>query len=291
MLDSEWGPTRYPLVPGHEVIGKVVAAGSHAKRTKVGQRVGIGWSSASCMACAQCLQGNHHLCASGESTIVGRHGGFADRVRAHWAWAVPLPEGVDPAKAGPLYCGGLTVFSPIVEFGIKPTDQVGVIGIGGLGHLALRFLAKWGCEVTAFTSNPSKVEEARSLGAHHVLSSKDSAAMRDAAGRFDFIISTVNVALDWKAVLNTLNSKGRLHLVGAVLEPIPVSAMSLIGEERSISGSPTGSPAKIATMLDFCARHKIEPVTEEFPMSEVNEALGHLRSGKARYRVVLQAGR
>lgn len=289
MLDSEWGPTKYPIVPGHEVIGTVVALGSQARKVQVGQQVGIGWSSGSCMACRECLRGDHHLCASVESTIVGRHGGFADRVRAHWAWAVPLPEGLDPAKAGPLYCGGITVFSPIVASGVKPTDRVGVIGIGGLGHLALKFLSKWGCEVTAFTSNPAKAEEARRLGANRILSSKDTAAMQGASGKFDFIISTVNVPLDWAAIINTLAPKGRLHFVGAVLEPVPLSVMSLIGEERVLSGSPTGSPSVMSDMLDFCARHQIEPVTQEFPMSKVNEALEHLRSGKARYRVVLRA--
>lgn len=288
MIDNEWGMSAYPLVPGHEIVGTVAAAGPQVKRLQVGQRVGLGWFAGSCMACRSCLAGDHHLCATTEQTIVNRHGGFANRVRAHWAWVTPLPENLDPAKVGPLFCGGATVFNPIVAFGVRPTDRVGVIGIGGLGHLALQFLSKWGCEVHAFTSSDSKREEALELGAHHVTNSRDSSAMARMKGTLDFIISTVNVELDWSAIMDTLAPKGRLHIVGAVLKPIPVAAFALIGGQKSISGSPVGSPSLAATMLDFCARHGIAPVTESFPMSRVNDAIAHLRAGKARYRVVLE---
>ncbi|HSI63269.1 MAG TPA: NAD(P)-dependent alcohol dehydrogenase, partial [Candidatus Saccharimonadia bacterium] len=252
------------------------------------QRVGLGWYAESCMACAQCLSGNHNLCATAEQTIVNRHGGFANRVRAHWAWATPLPEALEDISAGPLFCGGITVFNPIVQFGVRPTDRVGVIGIGGLGHMAVQFLSKWGCEVVAFTSSDSKHDEAVKMGAHQVVNSRDAAQLQKIAGSLDFIISTVNVSLPWDAILSSLAPKGRLHLVGAVLEPIPVAAFALIGSQKSISGSPLGSPATVAKMLDFTARHKIPPIIEEFPMSRVNEALDHVRAGKARYRVVLK---
>ncbi|MDR0534724.1 MAG: NAD(P)-dependent alcohol dehydrogenase [Verrucomicrobiales bacterium] len=288
MIDNDWGMSAYPLVPGHEIIGTVSAVGSHAKNVKVGQRVGLGWFSGSCMACSECMSGNHNLCTHAESTIVHRHGGFADRVRCHWSWAIPLPEQLDFTKAGPLFCGGITVFNPIVQCGVKPTDRVGVIGIGGLGHMALSFLNKWGCEVYAFTSSESKREEALKLGAHQVVNSRDSAQLQKIAGSLDFIISTVNVSLDWNAILGALAPRGRLHLVGAVLEPIPVPAFTLIGGQKAISGTPLGSPATTARMLDFCARHDIAPVTEHFPMSKVNDAIEHLRAGKARYRIVLE---
>ncbi len=288
MIDNEWGLSGFPLVPGHEVAGKIVAVGDNAKGLKVGQRVGLGWHSGSCMSCHECLSGDQNLCKDSEATIVHRHGGFADRVRAHWAFVVPLPDGLGEEDAGPLFCGGATVFNPIIQFGVRPTDRVGVIGIGGLGHMALQFLNKWGCEVHAFTSSESKREEAKKLGAHAVVDSKDSAAMKKLAGTLDFVISTVNVPLDWKSILGTIGPKGRLHLVGAVLEPVPVEAFSLIGNQRSVSGSPVGSPATIATMLDFCVRHEIAPVTELYPMSKANDALQHLRDGKARYRVVLE---
>lgn len=288
MIDNEWGLSSYPLVPGHEVVGRVTALGSQAKGLAVGQVVGVGWTSGSCMHCAQCLSGNQHLCPQVQGTIVGRHGGFAERVRAHWAWTIPVPEGVRPEVAGPLYCGGITVFSPLLEFGISPTDRVGVIGIGGLGHMALRFLKAYGCEVTAFTSTPAKEEEARAFGAHHVAASRDSAELAGLAGKFDLILVTVNAPLDWDAIIAAVSPRGRLHVVGAVLEPIPVQAFSLIMGRKQLSGSPTGSPTQIAKMLDFSARHGIEPMVEQFPMSRVNEALDHLRAGKARYRIVLK---
>lgn len=288
MIDNEWGNSTFPLVPGHEVAGIVRAVGDAVKTVRVGQRVGLGWYSASCMACAQCMSGDHNLCSTAEQTIVQRHGGFSDRVRAHWAWTVPLPEQLASEHAGPLFCGGATVFNPMVQFDVKPTDRVGVIGIGGLGHLAVQFLNKWGCEVCAFTSTDAKRAEAERLGARHVVNSRDSAAMKNIAGTLDFVISTVNVSLDWGAIIETLAPKGRLHVVGAALEPIPVAAFSLITGQKSVSGSPNSSPEVIAKMLAFCARHDIAPVIEKFPMSKVNDALTHLREGKARYRIVLE---
>ncbi len=285
MLDNEWGFSSYPLVGGHEAIGTVVAAGEHVKGVKIGDTVGVGWFSSSCLHCPQCLSGNHNLCNTTEQTIVGRYGGFAERVRCHWLWAIPLPKGVDPAKAGPLFCGGITVFGPIVKCGVKPTDRVGVIGIGGLGHLAIQFLNKWGCEVIAFSSSKNKDEEARKLGAHHVVNSRDPKDLARWQGKLKFILSTVNVPLDWDAYFATLAPGGRLHVVGAVLEPIPVKAFTLIGGNKALSGSPLGSPVTVSDMLDFCARHDIAPVTETFPMSKLNDALAHLRAGKARYRL------
>jgi uncharacterized zinc-type alcohol dehydrogenase-like protein len=233
------------------------------------------------------LSGDHNLCGSAEQTIVGRPGGFADKVRCHWSWAIPLPEPLGQEKAGPLFCGGITVFNPIVQCNVMPTDRVGVIGIGGLGHMAVQFLNKWGCHVTAFTSTPKKAEEARGFGAHEIVDSRNEKALESVAGSLDFLLVTVNVSLNWNLYLNALKPKGRLHFVGAVLEPIPVSAFPIILGQKSISGSPLGSPATIKDMLDFCCHHDIQPWTEIFPMSKVNDALDHLKRGDARYRVVL----
>ncbi|MGD8453899.1 MAG: NAD(P)-dependent alcohol dehydrogenase [Phycisphaerae bacterium] len=287
MIDNAWQMTQYPLVPGHEVIGRVAAVGDAVPNVQRGQIVGLGWYSRSCMTCASCLHGDHNLCARREDTIVGRHGGFANKVRAHFAWTIPLPAGVHAENAGPLFCGGITVFNPLVQFGVRPTDHVAVVGIGGLGHMALQFLRAWGCEITAFTSNAAKGDEARHLGAHHVVNSRDEAALRKLAGAFDFILVTVNVPLDWPAYFAALRPKGRLHFVGAVLEPVPTTVMALITGQKSVSGTPLGSPPTMATMLDFCARHGIAPVTQHFRLNDVNAALDHLRSGQARYRVVL----
>jgi uncharacterized zinc-type alcohol dehydrogenase-like protein len=285
---NELGLTQYPFVPGHEVIGTVAAIGDRVTTVKVGQRVGLGWYSHSCLHCQCCMSGDHNLCATVEQTIVGRYGGFADKVRANEEWVIPLPESLDPAKAGPLFCGGITVFNPIVQFDIKPTDRVGVIGIGGLGHMALRFLHAWGCDVTAFSSNPNKEAEARELGSDHFVNSLDSQALAKVANSFDLILSTVNADLDWSIYLNALRPKGRLHFVGIVPNPIQSLAILMIVGQKSISGSPLGSPATVSKMLDFAVRHNIEPVTEIFTFDQVNQAIAHLESGKAHYRVVLK---
>jgi len=288
MLDNEWGFSAYPLIAGHEVVGRVTAAGPGAKRVKVGDRVGLGWNSGSCLSCPQCLAGDHNMCVSGEGTIVGRPGGFAERVRCHWIWAAPMPADVDPVSAGPLFCGGITVFNPIVQFGVRSTHRVGVVGIGGLGHMALQFLNKWGCEVTAFTSNEGKREEAGKLGAHHTVVSTDSAAIKKIAGSLDFILVTVNASLDWASMIGALAPRGRIHFVGAVLAPVEVAVFGLLVGQKSVSGSPSGSPSVVDKMLAFCGRHQIAPVIERYPMSRINDALERLRSGNARYRIVLE---
>ncbi|MGH7992607.1 MAG: zinc-binding dehydrogenase, partial [Limisphaerales bacterium] len=208
--------------------------------------------------------------------------------RCHWAWAVPLPDALDSKKSGPLFCGGITVFNPIIQCDVHSTDRVGVIGIGGLGHMALQFLNKWGCEVTAFTSSDSKREEAMKFGAHHVVNSRDAAQLQKIAGSLNFILCTANATLPWDAIIASLAPKGRLHIVGAVPEPIPVAAFSLLAGQKSISGTPLGSPFNTARMLEFSTRHSIAPTIEVFPMSKVNDAMEHLRAGKARYRIVLQ---
>jgi uncharacterized zinc-type alcohol dehydrogenase-like protein len=286
--NDDWGFSRFPAVLGHEAVGRVVEVGPAAKGLRVGQHVGIGWTASSCMHCRQCRSGDQHLCPTATPTIVGHLGAFASRVRSHWTWAIPLPEQIDVAEAGPLLCGGITVFNPLAMYA-RPTSRVGVVGIGGLGHMAVKLAAAYGCDVTAFTSSESKFDEARLFGAHRVVSSRSSSAIKQLAGTFDLVLVTVNVPLDWDALIASLAPNGRIHVVGAVLEPIPVSVPSLIAGQRSLSGSPTGSPVAIETMLDFAARHNITPQTEHLPMSRINEAFERLVAGKARFRIVLDA--
>lgn len=288
MINNEWGMTTYPLVPGHEIIGEVMAVGSEVNNLKPKDLVGLGWSSASCMHCSQCMSGSHHLCETAEGTIVGRHGGFADKVRCHWSSAILLPKGINMQKAGPLLCGGATVFSPIILAGVKPTDKVGVIGIGGLGHMALKFLNKWGCEVIAFSSSPDKKEQILAMGASKVINSRDPKELESIAGSLNFILNTTNVTLDWNSYLVVLAPKGRFHNVGAVLEPMAIPTFTLLMGEKTVGSSPIGSPAVIRTMLEFCVRHDIYPMVEEFPLEKANEAIEHLKAGKARYRIVLK---
>ena len=287
VLDDEWGMTEYPVVPGHEVVGKISKTGDRVKHLAVGQTVGLGWHAGYCNECSLCRTGDHNLCANAQPTIIGHHGGFADKVCAAADSVVPVPDGIDLESAGPLFCGGITVFNPLVQFDITPTAKVAVIGIGGLGHLALQFLNAWGCEVTAFTSSETKKEEALRLGAHHTLDSRDAKEIEAATGRFDLVISTVNVKLDWNLYIGTLSPRGRLHFVGATLDPLDISVFPLIVGQRTVSGSPVGSPATIARMLEFARRHNIKPVIEKFSFDEINEALARLRSGQAHYRIVL----
>ncbi len=186
VLNNEWGTSQYPTILGHEVVGRVTAVGPNAKGLKVGQRVGVGWYSGSCMHCRQCMSGSHHLCPQVQATIIGHRGGFATHIRSHWAWVFPLPEKLNFAEAGPLLCGGVTVFAPLVMYA-KPTDRVGIIGIGGLGHMAVKFAAAYGCDVTAFTSSERTFDDAKRFGANHVVTTKDSAAIKELGGSFNLL--------------------------------------------------------------------------------------------------------
>ncbi len=290
-IKNEWGNIPFPLVPGHEITGKIVNLGQVAeqKGLSIGQKVGVGWFIETCMHCTPCLDGDHHLCQNSKQTIFGNHGGFASRIKTNWLWAVPLPEKMDAADAGPLLCAGITVFSPMMEFGLKPTDKVAVFGIGGLGHLSVQFAHAWGSEVTAFSSTASKYDEIKNMGADYIVSSRDTTEWTSLKGKFDLIIITVAVTLEWDRIIAMLSPKGRLHFVGIVYEPIPISVIPLLISQNSISASPGGSRGTIQRMLEFATRHNIHVNTEHFPMSKVNEAIEKIESGKAAYRVVLDA--
>ena len=287
MLNNDWGMTEYPLVAGHEIAGTVAAAGDAVSHLKVGQRVGLGWNCGSCQTCEQCLSGNHNLCASSQGTIVGHHGGFANKVRAQALWTLPIPDALDLSAVGPLFCGGITVFNPIVQNQISPTDRVGVVGIGGLGHLALQFLNKWGCEVTAFSTSPEKEDDAKKLGAHQFINSRDDGAMKKAANHFDMILVTVNVELDWDKYIAALRPKGTLHLVGAAPQ-VQSAVFPLLSGQKSIGASPIGSPSTALRMVEFAARHGIAPRTEILPMSRIDEAFKKLEEEQPAHRIVLK---
>lgn len=288
MLENEWGLTQFPLVPGHEVFGVISSVGKNVHNLKIGQEVGLGWNSDYCHTCSSCMGGDHNLCDSAEITMLGRDGGFAEKVVANASAVMPIPASLDPQSVGPLLCAGITVFNPLVQFDIKPTDKVAVIGIGGLGHLAIQFMKAWGCEVTAFTSSEEKKKEAMEFGASDTINSRDPEDIAKAANRFDYIISTVSAKLDWNLYLSTLKAKGRLHFVGATTEPLDISVMPMIFGQKIISASPVGSPANIEKMLEFAAHHDIKPAIELFKFDDINDAIERVKSGKARYRVVLE---
>lgn len=288
IIDNDWGMSNYPVVAGHEIVGTVRQMGAAVKGLKIGQTVGLGWTSGSCQHCDWCIAGKANVCKQVQPTIVGHMGGFADKVRAQWQWVIPLPDDMDKATAGPLMCGGITVYRPIIQHQMDASKKVGVIGIGGLGHMALEFLNAWGCEVTAFSSSPEKYDEIRNMGAHHIIDSTDDEALKQAHRSLDLIISTVNVALDWNIYLDLLRPEGKLHYVGAVLKPLDIQAFNLIGGAKSIAGSPTGTASELRQMVEFAARTGVKPIIETYPMSQINEALDHMRAGKARYRIVLE---
>ena len=286
MLDNDWRITTYPFVPGHEIVGEIINVGEQVKHLKIGQMVGVGWTASSCLVCDACMSGNHNLCGTSQATVVGRFGGFADKVRCQAAWAIPLPEGIDVTAISPLFCGGITVFTPLLQHNISPLNSVGVVGIGGLGHMALLFLKAWGCEVTAFSTSPEKEEEARQLGAHHFVDTHDKQALKKHSTSLDLIIDTVNVELNWDAYLRTLKPKGVLHIVG-VARTVSARIGNLMSQQRSIAASPTGSPYAMREMVQFAARHNIRPLVENYKMTDINEAMERLRNAKPRYRIVL----
>ncbi|MCX6130490.1 MAG: NAD(P)-dependent alcohol dehydrogenase [Proteobacteria bacterium] len=288
LIDNDWGFSQYPLVAGHEVIGTVESLGSSVTHLRVGQRVGIGWASGACLECEYCIRGDDNLCSQAQATAVGREGGFGEAIVLDSRWAFPIPEALSSENAAPLLCGGITVYAPLRVYGVTPNMKIGVIGIGGLGHLALQFARAWGCEVTAFSSSSDKEAEARSFGAHHFVSSSDPEAMKSRASSLDMILSTVNVDLDWNAYLNILRPDGKLCFVGVPQSQIQIAAFPLIAGRRSICGNPTGSRSQIQDMLQFAARHGIQAKTEVMPMSEINQALDRVRANKARYRMVLK---
>src|SRR4051812_49294035 len=284
MLDNEWGMTAYPLVPGHEVVGTIAALGKDVTTLKPGQRVGVGWLCGACGECEWCGRGKDHLCAQQKATIVGHHGGYADRVRSNALFAIPIPEGLSSAEAAPLMCAGSTVYSPLVHQNVRPGMKTAVVGIGGLGHLAIQNLAKFGCEVTAISGTTSKEAEARKLGATGFLATGDLAK---AAYRFDFIMNTVSGDLPWPALIDSLRPEGKLVLCGVPASEVKFGAFPLIGAERSVVGGRLGSAQDSKDMLAFSATHKVKPMIETFAMKDANKALDHVRAGKARYRAVL----
>jgi uncharacterized zinc-type alcohol dehydrogenase-like protein len=287
LIANDWGISQYPFIPGHEVIGSVAAVGAEVHLLEVGQRVGLGWQSNSCGQCEWCIRGMENLCPAAESTCVHRNGGYAASVRANARFVIPIPEALASENAAPLLCGGITVYSPLRTHGVNPSSRVGIVGIGGLGHIAIQFARVFGAEVTAFSTTAAKEEEARALGAHHFVNSRESKALKDAAGTQDFILNTANADQDWGTYIQALRPTGTLCFVGVPPSPVSVQAFPLISSQRSISGSPIGSPSRLREMLDVAARHGVKAQTESFPMAKANEAIEKVKKNKVRYRAVL----
>lgn len=283
LLDGDWGEQVRPLVPGHEVVGRVVRTGSEASLVE-GTVVGLGWQAGACGECAACRSEREHLCTGGKvRTCVGRSGGFAERVRADARFCFVLPSGLDPASAAPLLCAGLTVFSPLERLGARAGRRVGVIGLGGLGHLAVRFASALGASVIAFDPDRSKRELALSLGAADLVDTRDTLPR----GAVDLLLVTTHAPLDWNAWMGVLDLEGTLCLVGIPDGPLTLSADPLLDEQKRITGSVIGSTRTMARMLAFAAERGISPIVERMPMSSANDAIARVREGRARMRVVL----
>jgi uncharacterized zinc-type alcohol dehydrogenase-like protein len=277
---GEHYPSRYPLVPGHEIVGEVEAAGSMMKH-RLGQRVGVGYQYSSCLECYYCLRGKEHLCEKKRATVLSG-GGFADRIVADGRFAFEIPSAMRSEHASPLLCAGLTVYKTLRNAGVTPDDRVGVSGIGGLGHLAISFAAAMGCEVTAFSHSPEKEEDAISLGARHFMS-------LDQAGKesIDILLVTSSSRLDAEKALGLLRKEGRMAVLSRGAEDMIVPAGSLMYGERWMGGSITGSRADMIEMLAFAERHAIRPLVEIMPMAKCNEAMERMKANQARYRIVL----
>ncbi len=290
LLDDDWKITAYPFVPGHEIIGTVVKSGNKVSLVQPGMRVGIGWQRSSCLQCEWCRQGEEHLCSQNEGVCVGHPGGFGQRVQVQERFAIPIPEALDQEQSAPLFCGGVTVFSPLRRLGASSGTRVGIIGIGGLGHLAIQFAKALGADVTAFSTSPEKEQEALDFGASRFVSSKRTGSLERLNSHFDFLLSTVPASLDWPAYLNLLRPNGRLCLVGVGSEPVHFPSFSVIGGQKHVSGSVIGSPRMIAEMLEVAARHHIGAQIQKEPLARANEALAKVRNNQARYRMVLAVG-
>lgn len=287
LIDDDWKKSRYPLVPGHEVVGRVLRRGSQVTDLQLGQRVGVGWQHSACLACELCTGGHENLCPTQIATAVGHHGGLAQHMIADARFTFPIPEALASAAAAPLLCGGVTVYAPMRRYGITARSRVGVIGIGGLGHLAIAILRAIGAEIVAFTSSPDKHPQARRMGAHDCIGSADVREIRKLGPRLDLILSTVHTRLDWVTYLQALRPNGVLCLLGGATGLVQVSQQALLGQ-RAITTGEIGSRAAITEVLALAARHAIAPEIEVAPMHDSQHQIDRLRSNQVRYRAVLE---
>lgn len=285
LVKGDWGEQHLPLIPGHEVIGQIVSLGRNVKELKMGDRVGIGWQRGACGQCEACINGSENLCLDMKGTCTDGYGGFADYIKIDSKYAFKIPENLDSAYAAPLLCGGITVYNPMEVFNIKAGMHVGVIGVGGLGHLALQFAHALNCEVSAFSSTTTKEADAKKFGADHFITYiYDKSLTRS----LDFIISTVHVNLDWKRYIKMLRIYGKLCFVGLPDSDLNIPADSLIEGQSSICGGSIGSGVAIMRMLEFASQHNIRPQIEIFPMPDANRAIQRVIENKVRYRAVLE---
>lgn len=289
LVNNDWGLSAYPLVPGHEAVGEVSAIGSAVKSLKPGDRVGVGWLSATCGHCEQCAGGHENNCASWQPTCLGRPGGFADRMRVDHRWAFEIPKGLASDEAGPLMCGGATMNTPLQDHDVRDGARVGIVSVGGLGHMGIQFARARGCKVTAFSTTPEKEAECREMGAEDFVVLTDEASLAARTGTQDFIVTTTPTDLPWDTMLGLLRPRGTLCLVGVPASAVQFQAFPMIAGHKRIVGSNTGSRAGIKSMLETAAKKGVRPLIERHAMSGVNAAMERVAKNHVRYRAVLVA--
>lgn len=296
IVRNEWGGTQYPCVPGHEIVGRAVKVGRDVKKFKEGDLVAVGCLVDSCRKCGSCRADLEQFCENGsvftynskdQHTGGLTYGGYSKSVVVDQDFVLRISNELDLASSAPLLCAGITTYSPLRRWKVSKGQKVGVAGLGGLGHMALKFAHAFGAEVTLFTTSPGKAEDAKRLGAHEVVISKDEEEMKKHANGFDFVIDTVSANHDLGAYLNLLKRDGVLALVGVPSEPVPVSAFSLIMPRRQLTGSLIGGIAETQEMLDFCADRGITCDVEKIPMSKINEAYERMLKSDVKYRFVI----
>ena len=293
---NEWHSTIYPCIPGHEIVGKVARVGNHVTKFKTGDLAAVGCMVDSCRECDYCKEGLEQYCDVGNTGTYNsrdKHlgtqtfGGYSESIVVDEAFVLRVPENLDPAATAPLLCAGITTYSPLKHWNVAPGQKVGIVGLGGLGHMGVKLAKAMGAEVIVFTTSLSKVEDAKRLGAHEVVLSKDKEQMKRYVGKLHFVLDAVSAQHDINAYLNLLRVDGSLALVGAPEYPLPVAAFSLIPNRRSFAGSMIGGIAETQEMLDFCGSHNIVSDIEMINIQQINEAYERLLKGDVKYRFVI----
>jgi uncharacterized zinc-type alcohol dehydrogenase-like protein len=293
---DEWSPGIFPMVPGHEIVGRIAKVGDRVSRFKVGDLAGVGCFIDSCRECPECKAGLEQYCQVGANwTYNGRerdgktptYGGYSTRVVVDEQYTLRVSPKLSLDAVAPLLCAGITTYSPLRHWKVARGQRVGVLGLGGLGHMAVKFAAAFGAEVTVFSTSPSKQADAKRLGAHHFALSSQPETMKSLSNHFDFIIDAISAPHNYEAHLNTLKRDGVMVCVGVPTEPMSVPAFSLIGRRRSLAGSVIGGIAETQEMLDYCAAHNITSDVEVIPIQQVNEAYERVIKGQVKYRFVI----
>ncbi len=293
---NEWGGSMYPMVPGHEIVGRITKVGEHVKKFKVGDLAGVGCFVDSCRVCDNCKEGLEQYCDTG---MVGTYnslekdgktptyGGYSTLIVVDEQYTLKISDKLPLERVAPLLCAGITTYSPLKHVGIKKGDKVAVLGLGGLGHMAVKFAVSFGAEVTMLSSSPSKKADAKKLGAHHFALTSDKETMKGLQNHFDIILNTVSAQHDYSTYLNLLRTNGTMIVVGVPPSPSQVPAFTLIAKRRSIIGSLIGGIKETQEMLDYCAEHNISSEVEVIPIQQINEAYERMIKGDVRYRFVI----